>query len=362
MKNVIPVLLVVLLATGSAFALQTEELVALALMPLAVAAVADVPGVEQHQLVDVVTAMNQARVPAPQFVEVVRYTPVVLVDRAAAPTFVTFVTTQVDRGVIGIPLATVMEDRLRTFGAETISVAAPPSFVVVERELIPAVVVTRVEQAQVRPLSLVAMPLAVAAVADLLGAPSNDLMTLVTALNRASIPPQHFVEIVRYAPVVLVEPTAPMFVEFVVAQADRGVTGTTFALAVADRLRTMGIEEIDVTAPRLVLREPQLIPQTVVQRVAVVRGHPHGGPPGQLKKDAGVQTGAEIVHGTHSGRQASRGGPEIRREVVAPPREAPPAASGKRQGRNEEKAGRSGLDDGDSGKGKGRGKGKGKKP
>jgi hypothetical protein len=32
--------------------------------------------------------------------------------------------------------------------------------------------------------------------------------------------------------------------------------------------------------------------------------HPHGGPPGQLKKELGLQTGAEVVHGSKPGRSA----------------------------------------------------------
>ena len=40
----------------------------------------------------------------------------------------------------------------------------------------------------------------------------------------------------------------------------------------------------------------------VTTRIAETRAHPHGGPPGQLKKELGLQTGAEVVHGTHPGR------------------------------------------------------------
>jgi len=38
-------------------------------------------------------------------------------------------------------------------------------------------------------------------------------------------------------------------------------------------------------------------PPVVVSRVQEIRGNPHGGPPGQLKKELGLKTGAEVVHG-----------------------------------------------------------------
>jgi len=46
----------------------------------------------------------------------------------------------------------------------------------------------------------------------------------------------------------------------------------------------------------------EFLPPVVVTRVA--RSHPHGGPPGQLKKELGLQTGAEVVHGTTRSRNA----------------------------------------------------------
>ena len=189
-------------------------------------------------------------------------------------------------------------------------------------------------------LSLVTMPLAVAAVSDLAGVPQQDLVNVVSTLNQANVPPPQFVEIVRYVPVALVDDTtAPQFVEFVDTQANQGLTGDALAMAIADRLRTYGASDIDVVAPRfipvtiveqpvvpqpiiqqpivqqpivqqqpVVVQQPQpvvvqsqsqFIPRVVTQRVEEVRvrhEHPHGGPPGQLKKIEGLQTGAQIVH------------------------------------------------------------------
>src|SRR5215212_7134211 len=70
-------LLVTLLPLRAA-ALETEDLLALVAMPLAVAAVSELTDVPENQLIDVVTLLNDAQVPPAQFVEVVRYAPVAL--------------------------------------------------------------------------------------------------------------------------------------------------------------------------------------------------------------------------------------------------------------------------------------------
>jgi len=57
--------------------------------------------------------------------------------------------------------------------------------------------------------------------------------------------------------------------------------------------------QIVVTAPAqqtFVMQEPY-VPPVVITRVIEVRSHPHGGPPGQLKKQLGLKTGAQVVHG-----------------------------------------------------------------
>lgn len=156
-------------------------------------------------------------------------------------------------------------------------------------------------------LSLVAMPLAVAAVADLIDVPPTDLINLVVALNDAEVSPPRFVELVRWTPVVLVDETAgPRLVQLVNTQVMDGVRGDALALVVANELRTAGAE-IDVTAPRVVrVVDRDIIPTVVVDRVVEIRRHPHGGPPGQIKKELGVQTGAEVVHGVRPGGDSDR--------------------------------------------------------
>lgn len=155
-------------------------------------------------------------------------------------------------------------------------------------------------------LALVAMPLAVAAAAELTDVPTDQLMDVVTLLNDAEVPPAQFVEVVRYAPVALVTPfEGTQFVDFVRTQEQQGATGTRLVTVIEDRYRALDLPvDLDVVAPRVVETDSgQFIPEIVRTRVAEVKTHPHGGPPGQLKKVAGVQTGAEIVHGTKPGRQ-----------------------------------------------------------
>lgn len=152
-------------------------------------------------------------------------------------------------------------------------------------------------------LALVAMPLAVAAVSEMTDVPVNELVDVVTLLNDAAVPPAQFVELVRYSPVAFVaEDDDPDFVEFVRIQTDQGLRGTQLVTVIERRYETFlpGVD-LDVTAPRFVFLDDvtaAVIPPVVVTRVAEVKTHPHGGPPGQLKKQLGLKTGAEVVHGT----------------------------------------------------------------
>jgi hypothetical protein len=198
-------------------------------------------------------------------------------------------------------------------------------------------------------LALVAMPLAVAAVSEMTDVPANDLIDVVTLLNDAQVPPAQFVEVVRYVPVALVtENDEPDFVEFVRTQERQGIRGTQLVTVIEERYRTLGLPdvELDVVAPRVVTVDGDFVPMVVRTRVAEVKAHPHGGPPGQLKKQRGVQTGAEIVHGT----TRDRGDRGERVRVAKPPKER-----GRGHGGGNDKG--KGKDDG---KGHGHGKGKGK--
>jgi hypothetical protein len=271
-------LLALLLALGSqqAQALETDELLGLVAMPLAVAAVSDVTGVPAEDLSHFVATLNRAQVPPTQVVQVVRYAPAAFVIEDEQPTFIEYVDTQVDQGVTGSRLVTVIEERYETYDLEPdFSVFNEPATTYVVREdYVPEVVVTRVADSSDL-LALVAMPLAVAALADVSGIPVNDLTSVVASLNAARVSPVQVVEVLRYAPVVMVnEVERPRFVQFVDTQVREGVTGPRLVRVIDDRFRANDTE----------------------RRIASVREHPHGGPPGQLKKQLAVRTGAEVVH------------------------------------------------------------------
>jgi hypothetical protein len=167
-------------------------------------------------------------------------------------------------------------------------------------------------------VSLVAMPLAVAAVSELTDIPTNELLEFVSVLNDADVSPPQFIEVVRYVPValVVVDDSQPRFVEVVRMRQQAGIQGLELVTFIEQRLNTYGLPTVvdfDVTAPRVVVVEDEFVPAVVRTRVAYVKAHPHGGPPGQLKKQLGAQTGAEIVHDSIGrGRPAKK---EPKREV-----------------------------------------------
>jgi hypothetical protein len=333
--------LLLVLVPAQAQALETDELLGLVAMPIAVAAASEVAGVPAGDLSHFVATLNRAQVPPTQVVQVVRYAPAALVIPDQQPAFIQYVDTQVEQGVIGAPLVTVIEDRYRTYDLDPqfLVYEEPATTYVVRDDYIPDVVVTRV--AQVQPayvvgdtndlLALAAMPLAVAAVANVTGIPANDLASLVMSLNAARTPPVQVVEVLRYSPVVLVDPyERPRFVQFVNTHVVQGVTAPRLVTVIEDRYRTYDVEPRFDRIDRVVnvVDDRDFFPPVVTTRVAEVRAHPHGGPPGQLKKELGLQTGAEVVHETP--RVASRDSvvrttrmQDDRRSVRAPRSESP---------------------------------------
>jgi hypothetical protein len=403
MRKAALVALLLALVPLQAQALETNELLGLVAMPLAVAAASDVTGVPVGDLSHFVATLNRAQVPPTQVVQVVRYAPAALVVEVEEqqPTFIQYVDNEFDRGVTGSRLVTVIEDRYRTYDLEPefVVLQEPATTYVVRDDYIPQYVVTRV--AEYRPayvvgdtndlLALAAMPLAVAAVADIAGIPFGDLSSLVASLNAARMPPMQVVEVLRYSPVVMVDAyERPRFIQFVNSQVVSGVTGPRLIDSLDDRFVTYDVRpRFRTVQPRTVVNviDDDFFPAVVRTRVAEVRAHPHGGPPGQLKKERGLQTGAEVVHGTTrraatpqrvvttrdrddrparvTARRAERDRREAKR-VVQPKAERAPkvekqkiaqpkperADRGKGHGRSAERAG--------NGQGKGKGKGKGK--
>ena len=152
-------------------------------------------------------------------------------------------------------------------------------------------------------LALVAMPLAVAAVSEVTDVPASDLIDVITLLNDANVPPVQFVEVVRYAPVALVveEPVRTPFVEFVRTRYRQGIVGIPLVTEIEREIIFYGVPDVEldvIASPTIVVDNPDFIPVQVRTRIVETRSrHPHGGPPGQLKKQLGLQTGAEVVHG-----------------------------------------------------------------
>ena len=192
-------------------------------------------------------------------------------------------------------------------------------------------------------LALVAMPLAVAAVSEITDVPMNEVMSVVTLLNDAAVPPPQFIEVVRYVPVALVEDSETNFVEFIQLRGDEGLRGTQLVSVIENHLRDdIPSIELDVIRPRVDIEEDFVFVRE--ERTS----HPHGGPPGQLKKVAGVQTGAEIVHGTTRARGVRRDDDRARVMVKDRDDDRDNRRGGKGHGR-----GQGGGND----KGKGKGKG-----
>ena len=295
MKSLIAALLLALALPQPGAALETNELLSLVAMPLAVAAVSEITDVPTRDLVSLVSALNRADVPPTRFVEVVRYAPVAIVDTTYDPPFVSYVDTRVNDGLVGDALVLDIEQRYRPYGVERFDYAAPRLVVVDNDPILPQLVTNRFG---LDPLALVAMPLAVAAVAELTDVPMNDLVSLLMAMNRADVPPTQFVELVRYSPVVLLDDAnRPAFIRYVTTDM-RDLQRDAYALALAQQLRNYGADDLDVVrvSDTVYVTDREYLP-------AVVRNHPHGGPPGQLKKQLGLQTGAEVVHGSKPGRR-----------------------------------------------------------
>src|SRR5207248_3687697 len=112
MKKIALLLMLLALVPARANALSTNDLLSLVAMPLAVDAVSRVTGVPQDQLAQFVSTLNQANVPPPQFVQTVRYAPVVLQQ----PDFVPYVETQTSQGITGVQLVDVIDQRLPQYG------------------------------------------------------------------------------------------------------------------------------------------------------------------------------------------------------------------------------------------------------
>src|SRR3954470_23265252 len=286
MRKAALLLTLLALIPAHASALNTNDLLSLVAMPLAVDAVSRVTGVPQDQLAQLVSSLNQANVPPAQFVDTLRYAPVALQQ----PDFVPYVQTQASQGINGVQLVNVIDQRLPQYGVTPVEVVeVTPTYVLSDNYIYSPTSSLGTGNSNDL-LSLIAMPLAVAALSDIAGIPQDQLASLLGTLNQADVPPAQFVDTLRYVPVALVE--QPDFVPYVQSQVSNGVTGPALVTVVDQRLP----QYTPAPAASNIVVTQDYIPPTVRTRVAEWHAHPHGGPPGQLKKIEGVQTGAAIVH------------------------------------------------------------------
>ena len=298
-------LLALVLIPAQAWALNTQDLLATIAMPLAVAAVSNATGVSESQLSDLVTSLNQANVPPTQFVEVIRYVPAVFYDQNGQP-FVAYVQQQTSQGVTGDALVNAIVSRLQTNYNVTpvLDLNGEPTTVVLSDNYVVVPGGTTTQLVSTDPLSLIGLPLAVAAVSDISGVPQDQLASLVATLNSANVAPVQEIQIIRYAPVALVSDNGQPFVQYVQQQTSQGITGSALVPVIVQQLQTYypAQTQIVVNTPapapqRVVVEQDFTPPPVVVSRVQEIQRNPHGGPPGQLKKELGLKTGAEVVHG-----------------------------------------------------------------
>lgn len=132
-----------------AAAMTREEVIALVTMPLAVSAAVDITGIPVPRLINVVTMMNEAEVPPPQFIEIVRYMPVTLVTDDDGDRFVQYVRVRHNQGLRGQAFVRAIDDDLPSYGvpAVDLNVYEPLPEVIYtdnEEEFFPVIVRTRV--------------------------------------------------------------------------------------------------------------------------------------------------------------------------------------------------------------------------
>jgi hypothetical protein len=279
MKRFLPILIVLAFVSSHAQALDTRGLRSLCAMPLAVDACARTGRVAPDQLGRFASRLNDANVPPPLFVEAVRYAPVAVQQ----PDFFPFVDSEISQGVVGDALVTVIEQRVRGYGYDVRRGNATPAWVLSDN-YIPRFdsyrTTTRTTAYDTRYdsaprydrrtiLYLVEMPLAVANVSDY-GVPQDRLARFCGTLNRGYLPPEQFVDTVRYAPQVIVD--RPDFVPFLDAQIGNGITGRRLFDVIHPQLPAYAAPRA-AYSPSYVLAD-QYIPQTVRTRYARARVNP----------------------------------------------------------------------------------------
>lgn len=273
--------------TAHAF-LTNDDVLSYAAMPLAVSDVCDVRGVQTDQVATLVSYMDRANVSPDQFIDVFRYVPVALVlNSGRRPDFVQWVGSEVDQGVTGDELVTLMERRLTTYGnVVTVSqfhryhryhrrprfyTAAYGAYSPFEPDYVPVVVHRYCDAALLDPFALIDMPVAVATVVDL-GVPVARVGGLVLQLDLGYVPPLQTVELLRYSPPALlaVNYGQPDFVQYVYNQRVGGLSGVALVQAVDQQLPLYGVTpQIDLASP-VYIGQNAWVPGVVQNYVAPV--------------------------------------------------------------------------------------------
>jgi hypothetical protein len=282
MKRFLHLLVVLAFVPSHAQALDTSGLRSLCAMPLAVDACARTGRVAPDQLGLYASRLNEADVPPPLFVETIRYAPVVVQQ----PDFFPFVDSEISQGVVGGALVTVIEQRVRGYGYDIRRGDETPAWVLGDNYIprFESSRTTRTSAYETRYdtrydnaprydrrtiLYLIEMPLAVATVSDY-GVPQDRLARFCGTLNRGYLPPEQFVDTVRYAPEVIVD--RPDFVPFLDAQIGNGVIGLRLFDVINRQLPSYQAPR-EAFSPSYVLND-QYVPQPVRTRWAQARMNP----------------------------------------------------------------------------------------
>ncbi len=129
------ILLVALAFPAGTAAPVANDVLSIVSMPLATAAVSDLPGIPRDELENLADALNHADIAPAHFVTIMRYAPIALTTHTPSePSFVEFVQAQSAQGVVGAALTANIERQLPSFGIapRLISAPVPPPETVAE--------------------------------------------------------------------------------------------------------------------------------------------------------------------------------------------------------------------------------------
>jgi hypothetical protein len=338
-------LFIALSAPLTAHALLTkDELLSYTAMPIAVTNVAEVQGVQTDQVGTLVTYMNQANVSPAAFIDVFRYVPVALVlNNGRNPDFVQWVGSEVNRGIVGDQLVTLMEQRLGSYGdvvpvtrTTTRRYYSPQAYqTVYEPDYVPVRVQRYSEQLMLDSFALIDMPVAVTEVVNV-GVPVARVGGLVVQMNLAGVAPLQTVEVLRYsAPALIaVDSGGPDFVQYVVDQRVSGITGYQLVQVIDQRLPYYGITpQLDLAAPVIIGQsyvpsvvqnyvtpfDPVYVPQVVQTQVAsaAVQSGVAVAPSPQVERLLEGQGGTVVVNPKQARREIAR---SMKAEKLTAPR------------------------------------------